>query len=130
MPGAIGQIADDRLHQQAGQGRGNPQQWQGILFGTQRLENPGHEAALQSEPKLDTQKAERHVPYLPERQCRFVAHRSLPGVLRVQVGKVATRFFCSPDGRLARPTQTTTAYVFSAAYAGKLRMLPGPAIIP
>jgi len=72
-PGLVGQVADDRLHDQPRHRRGDPQDGEFIDLGTQRLEDPADIAVLQVEPDLDPEKAEAHVPDLARAQCGLVA---------------------------------------------------------
>jgi hypothetical protein len=71
VPGAIAQVADDRLHDQAGQRRGHPQDRQVLDLGAQGLEDAADVGVLQGEAELDAEEAEAHVPDLPETECRF-----------------------------------------------------------
>ena len=75
-PGAVGEVADDGLDEQACGGRGQPQERQLVLLGPHRLENAAHVAVLQGEAKLDAQKAEAHVPDLPEAEAGLNAQRA------------------------------------------------------
>jgi len=78
-PGAIGQVAHDRLHQQSGQRRGDPQQRNRLHVRAQRLEDAADVGVLQRKAELDAKEAETHVPYLPERELRFLGHGRSPG---------------------------------------------------
>ena len=68
MPGVVAQVADHRLHQQAGDGRGQPEQRQVFQSRTEGGEDPAGVGVLQREAELDAEKAEAHIPELPERQ--------------------------------------------------------------
>ena len=69
-PGAVGVVADDRLHQQSRQRRRDPQRRNGIEARAQRLENAADVRVLQREAELKPKEPEAHVPDLPESQCR------------------------------------------------------------
>jgi hypothetical protein len=71
MPGVVAQVADDRLHQQAGDRRGEPEQRQVVRLGAERREDPAGVRVLQRKAELDAEEAKTHVPQLPERQARF-----------------------------------------------------------
>nr|GEU28481.1 hypothetical protein [Tanacetum cinerariifolium] len=68
VPGVIAQVADHRLHQQAGNGRGQPVQRQIVGIGAQGGENAAGVGVLQGKTELDAKEAKAHVPQLPERQ--------------------------------------------------------------
>ena len=70
VPGAIGHVADDGLHQQAGERRRDPQARDLIDLGAERLEDPADVGVLQREAELDAEESETHVPDLPERHLR------------------------------------------------------------
>ena len=70
-PGAVRHVANDWLHQQAGQRRRHPQNWNVIGLRTQRFENPAHIRVLQREPKLNSKETKTHVPDLPEGHSGF-----------------------------------------------------------
>ena len=55
-------MADDRLDEQAGQRRGDPQRGQIVEAGAKRLEDARHVRVLQREADLDAEEAERNVP--------------------------------------------------------------------
>ena len=65
-PRAVGHVADDRLHQQSTQWRGNPQQRHLVQAGTEGLENAADIGILQTKGELHAEEAEAHVPDLPE----------------------------------------------------------------
>src|SRR5690242_13954931 len=67
-------MADDRLHDQAGQRRGDPQHRDLFHRGAERLEDAADVGGLQREAELDAEKSETHVPDLPERQFGFAIH--------------------------------------------------------
>ncbi len=67
-PGAVAEVADDRLHDQAGDRRGEPQDRQLVDRCAERLEDAAHVRVLQREAELDAQEPEAHVPDLPEAQ--------------------------------------------------------------
>jgi hypothetical protein len=71
VPGVVAEVADHRLHQQAGDGCGEPEYGQIVERGTERGEDAAGIGVLQREAELDAEKAEAHVPQLPERQARF-----------------------------------------------------------
>ena len=55
-------MADDRLYEQAGQRRRDPQQRQIVQALAQRLEDAAHIRVLQREADLDAEEAEADVP--------------------------------------------------------------------
>ena len=61
-PGPVAIMADDRLNQQAGQGRSDPQQRQIIQAFAQRLEDAAHIGVLKGEADLDAEEAEADIP--------------------------------------------------------------------
>ncbi len=71
-------MADDRLDEQAGERRGDPERGQRFEFGAERLEDAAHIGILQREADLDSQKAEADVPQAAKALCRLF-HISLPG---------------------------------------------------
>src|SRR5690606_16734996 len=74
VPGAVGVVADDRLHDQPGERCDHPQDRDVVHLGAERLEDPADVGVLPCEAELDAQEAETHVPDLPERQFGFPAH--------------------------------------------------------
>jgi hypothetical protein len=71
VPGVVAQVADDRLHQQARDGCGEPEQRQVVRLRAEGREDAAGVGVLQREAKLDAEEAEAHVPQLPERQARL-----------------------------------------------------------
>ena len=67
----IAHVANDRLHDEAGQGRGQPQYRDLIGARAQIFVNGAHVRHLQAPAELDAEEAETHVPDLPEPQSRF-----------------------------------------------------------
>jgi hypothetical protein len=106
-PGAVGQVAHHRLHQQAGQRCGDPQPRHLVHVRAQGLEDAAGIGVLQGEPELDAQEAEAHVPDLPERQTRFAFHQAVP-----PSGNHGMRCAAMVGARYAR--RTAGAYVFMA----------------
>ena len=93
-PGAVGVVADDRLHQQAGHRRGDPEDGQVVHLRAQGLEDAAHAAVLQGEGELDAEETEAHVPDLPERKLRFPARA---GCVRAGCVRAAcSHSACSP----------------------------------
>ena len=87
-PGAVAIMADHRLHQQAGQRRGDPQQGEIVEIFPQRLEDARHVGVLQREADLDAEEAEADIPQPPEalarptvgrRRARFQPHLTHSG---------------------------------------------------
>ena len=76
-PGAVGQVAHDRLDDQPGQRGGDPQQRDLVHLRAEGLEDPADVRVLQCEAELDAQEPEAHVPDLPERQFRLAGAVSL-----------------------------------------------------
>jgi hypothetical protein len=72
-PGAVAGQADDRLHQQSRQRRGQPQNRDLIGPRAQVFVDGAHVCHLQSPTELDTEKAETQIPNLPER-TRWLFH--------------------------------------------------------
>ena len=70
IPGAVAHVADDGLHHQARQRCCHPEQRQRVHVRPQGLEDPAGVGVLEREPELDAQKAEAHVPDLPEAEQR------------------------------------------------------------
>src|SRR5690606_15309751 len=75
--GAVGQVADDRLHEQPGEGGGDPQQRELVHLRAEGLEDPADVRVLQCEAELDAQAPEAHVPDVTERQFRLAGAVSL-----------------------------------------------------
>src|SRR5690606_26221475 len=117
-PGAVGQVADHRLHQQAGHGCGDPQPGDLVHVRTQGLEDAADVGVLQGESELDAQEAEAHVPDLPERQARFAFHQAVPpsGNRRVSIRRLAVRAGMV-GGRRARRTAHAYVFIGSRAHA-------------
>ncbi|TWG90757.1 hypothetical protein L599_000300000710 [Luteimonas sp. J16] len=139
-PGAVGEVADHRLHQQAGQRGGNPKARHLLHLGAQGLEDPADVRVLQREPELDPQEPEAHVPDLPERQSRLGRHpdrtphgdagivarsrAAVPAASPPPARRTATprgareplfSGICAPRPCLLRPrNRPATAYVFIA----------------
>ena len=65
-PGVIAHVADDWLDEQAGERRGEPEQRDLIRLGAKIFINGAHVRHLQAPAELDAEKAEAHVPDLPE----------------------------------------------------------------
>nr|GFC71309.1 hypothetical protein [Tanacetum cinerariifolium] len=59
-PGAVGEVADDGLHEQAGGGGRYPKKSQLVFLRAHRFEDAAHVAVLQRKAKLDAQEAEAH----------------------------------------------------------------------
>jgi hypothetical protein len=68
VPGIVAEVADQRLHQQAGDGGGQPQDGQLVHFRTQGGKDAAGVGVLQRKAELDAEKAEAHVPELPKAQ--------------------------------------------------------------
>ena len=71
-PGTVGQMPDDRLDEQAGQRRGDPQYRQVVEARSERLEDAAHVRVLEGEADLNAEKSERDVLQAGERLARFV----------------------------------------------------------
>src|SRR5450631_368492 len=71
-------MPDDRLHDQSSQGRGQPKNRYLVGACPQVFVDGAHIGHLQSPAELDAQKAEAHVPDLPESQPRFIGHKWTP----------------------------------------------------
>jgi hypothetical protein len=69
-PGAVAPMPDQRLDEQPGDRRRDPQDRQLVELGTERLEDPAGAAVLQSPDDLHSEQAAAHVPDLPDRQPR------------------------------------------------------------
>src|SRR4030095_10594807 len=74
VPGAIVEVADEGLHEQAGERSGEPQHGDLVRVGAQVLLDRAHVRHLQRPAELDAQAAEGHVPDLPEAQGHSRAH--------------------------------------------------------
>ena len=61
-PGLVAEMPDDRLDQQPGQGRGDPQDREIVDLGTEGLEDPADIAVLEGKADLDTEESDAHVP--------------------------------------------------------------------
>src|SRR5256885_8449841 len=75
-------MTNDRLHQQAGKWRCDPQCWEVVEARPKRLEDAAHVRVLQREADLDPEKAEGDVPKAGERlprlfHCRRFVHLAL-----------------------------------------------------
>ena len=70
-PGAVREVANDGLHQQARQGCGNPEARQFVFAGSKILKDGRHESTLQGKAKLNAQETKTHVPYLPKAKGCF-----------------------------------------------------------
>ena len=101
-PGAVREIADDRLHQESGQWRCNPECGDVVDAGSEGLEDPADVCVLQRKAELQAEKAETHIPYLPERQRRMrasagrAAHWSAPRAAVESGGRGITRGIDAP----------------------------------
>ena len=71
-PDAVAGLSNQWLDEHAGDGRGQPQDGQGIGVCPQVAVNGAHVGHLQSPAELDAEEAEAHVPDLPERKTRFL----------------------------------------------------------
>ena len=65
-PRAVAERADDRLHEQAGQRRREPEDRDAIGLRAERLVDGAHVPHLQAPAELDAEEPEAHVPDLPE----------------------------------------------------------------
>ena len=84
------QVADDRLDQEPGHRRRDPQDRDVLDLGAQRLEDPAHVGVLQREADLDAEEAEAHVPDLPERELgAWSGRRSGSGTMAAWAAMVA-----------------------------------------
>ena len=81
IPGAVGIVANDGLHDQPGQRRGDPQARDLVHLRAQGLEDAADVGVLQRESELDAEEPEAHVPDLPERHRRALRPWSVPRVL-------------------------------------------------
>ena len=70
-PGAVAEIADHRLHQQAGHRARDPQDRQFVDRGAERLEDAADVGGLQRERDLDAEEAERQVADRGEPEARL-----------------------------------------------------------
>lgn len=70
-PRAVGEEADERLDDHAGDGRRKPEVAQVAHVGSERLENTRRIGVLQRVADLHTEESEAQIPDLPERQFRF-----------------------------------------------------------
>ena len=61
-PGAVAVVADDRLHEQACDRRGEPEQRDVALTGAEILVDGAHVGHLQAPAELDAEEPETHVP--------------------------------------------------------------------
>src|SRR3546814_16665590 len=61
-PGAVAHMADDRLDEQPGQRRRDPQARQSLDILAERLEDAAHIGVLEREADLEAEKAEADVP--------------------------------------------------------------------
>ena len=65
-------MTDNRLYNESGQRRGEPQDGNLVSASTQVLVDGAHVRHLQPPAKLDAEKAEAHVPDLPETALRLL----------------------------------------------------------
>ena len=72
QPGAIRQMADNRLDEQPGQRRRHPQRGQIVDTAAQRLEHPAHIGVLQRKPDLDAEKAHADATQAKKGPARLV----------------------------------------------------------
>ncbi len=79
-PGLVAEMADDRLDQQARQGRGDPQDGQAVDLGAQGLEDAAGVGVLQAEADLDAEEADAHVHDRQRRQARADGQRASLGM--------------------------------------------------
>src|SRR5262249_20454497 len=84
VPRGIAHVADDGLHEQAGERGGEPQHGDLVRVGAEVLVDGAHVGHLQRPAELDAQEAEGHVPDLPEAQVwsrAFAGHLASRGYL-------------------------------------------------
>src|SRR5205085_12164697 len=74
-PGLVRQVADDRLDQQAGERRRDPQGREIVEARSQRLEDPAHVRILEREADLYAEKTEGDIPQPGKRLPRLLRHR-------------------------------------------------------
>ena len=65
-PGAVAHVPDDRLHEQSGQRRRQPEHGDLVGVARQVFVDGAHVGHLQAPAELDAEEAEAHVPDLPE----------------------------------------------------------------
>jgi hypothetical protein len=70
-PGPVAQMADDRLHQETRDRRGDPQDGQFVDVRAQGLEDPAGVDVLQTPHDLHAEQAAAHVPDLKEAEAAF-----------------------------------------------------------
>jgi hypothetical protein len=99
VPGVVAQVADDGLHQQAGDRRGQPEQGKIVGIGAQRGENAADVGVLQRETELNAEEAEAHVPQLPERQYGLVTGRMHAARPDFKICRKITRPLCVSNER-------------------------------
>jgi hypothetical protein len=80
------------LDEQTSDWTSQPEIRQRALFGVQVLVNRAHVGELQAPAKLNAEKAEAHVPDLPEAQAWFLHHRSSVKTATDLFGKVTFSF--------------------------------------
>ena len=88
-PGAVGEVADDRLNEEAGQGRRDPQHRQLVEARAQRLEDAAHVRTLQREADLDSEESEGDVDQPGKRLPRFLHCRRLVHSFALPAAKLA-----------------------------------------
>ena len=69
MPGAIAEVANDRLDDQASDGGSEPEEGEGGFGSAEVFVDRAHVAHLEAPTELDTKEAERHVPDGEEGGC-------------------------------------------------------------
>ena len=70
-PRPVAHVPDDRLDDQAGQRRCQPEDRNLVRLRAKVLVDGAHVGHLQRPAELNSEKSETHVPDLPERQARF-----------------------------------------------------------
>ena len=71
-------MSDDGLHKQSGERRGEPENRNLIGMGAEVFVDGAHVGHLQAPAELDAEKAEAHVPDLPEVSRRLVHEKLAP----------------------------------------------------
>src|SRR5208337_3122123 len=71
VPGAVAHVPDDGLHDQTGEGRRQPKDWDLVGAGAQVFVNGAHVRHLEAPAKLNAEEPKTHVPDLPETQPRL-----------------------------------------------------------
>ncbi len=80
VPGVVAHVADDGLHDQSGERRGQPQDRDLVRARSQVFVDGAHVRHLESPAELNAEEPEAHVPDLPKAESRF-GHSRLSAIV-------------------------------------------------